>query len=497
MKNTVSWIASLLFLFSVLLVSAGTAQEPPKSPPQAEANEESKSEKQEAESRTEKEQSAKGDSSADTKPSKKRSQPAMSRTRRRDLTFSKRAPDFVDVFAQVVESVSDSVVTVHSGKKDVAFGAVVDSAGLVLTKASELRGDLTCTLADGKELKARVFGIDPDTDLAMLKIEMDNLTTVDWKQGATPVVGQWLATPGPEGKAISVGVVSVDERKIPPSGGFIGIVGPRFPAQGEAGKGVRINEVSSDTPASRAGLRVNDYIIKIDDHSITDFEKLREVLKQYGPGDRIEITIMRGDKELVLPLSLGDPQRLNPLLNRSNTQNNMGSNLSRRKRDFPLAFQHDSQLQARYCGGPIVDLSGKVVGINIARAGRVSSLALPTSVVLPIIERLKTGDYAPEVVNKEKIAQLDVDIKLLDVSLQEFPEKKQTLEKLIAANDAREEELKRMAKEIQERLESIKKSNEDSQKSLEEIQKEFEQAEANRKRLERERKKLATGIRER
>ena len=498
MKKSISFIACFALLAALWVQTPALAQQSVAPPKPAEPASDQESQKSDSKSDNDAQSEAGETGSKEANENKSDEKPArqMSRSRRRDLTYSKRAPEFVDVFSQVVESVSDSVVTINSGENNVAFGTIVDPAGLILTKASEMRGELKCTLPNGKDYKAEVFGIDPESDLAILKIDVDNLPAVDWKPGPSPVVGQWLATPTPEGKAVSVGVVSVDERKIPPSGGFIGIIGPRVPDEGEAGKGVRINEVSSNTPASRAGLRVNDYIIKIDDHSITDFEKLRQVLKQYGPGDRIEITIMRGDEEMVIPLTLGDPQRLNPQFNRSVTQNSMGSILSSRKRDFPLAFQHDSQLQAKYCGGPIVDLSGKVVGVNIARAGRVSSLALPTSVVLPIVERLKTGEYNPAVVNKTKIAQLDADIKKLDEMLEKFPEKQETLEKLVASNEAREEELKRMIKEIQQRLDSIEKSNADSQKSLEDIEKEIERSQANRKRLENERKKLATGVRD-
>ena len=45
-------------------------------------------------------------------------------------------------------------------------------------------------------------------------------------------------------------------------------------------------------------------------------------------------------------------------------------------------------LKPKDCGGPLVDLSGKVVGVNIARAGRVETLALPADTVEAIVKRL-------------------------------------------------------------------------------------------------------------
>ena len=47
------------------------------------------------------------------------------------------------------------------------------------------------------------------------------------------------------------------------------------------------------------------------------------------------------------------------------------------------------------CGGPLVDLSGKVIGINIARAGRTETYALPADVVQALLGPLENGKLAP------------------------------------------------------------------------------------------------------
>jgi serine protease Do len=68
--------------------------------------------------------------------------------------------------------------------------------------------------------------------------------------------------------------------------------------------------------------------------------------------------------------------------------NEMGSMTSQRAEDFALVIQHDTVLQNWQCGGALMNLDGKAVGLNIARAGRVASYALPGSVVKPAIARL-------------------------------------------------------------------------------------------------------------
>ena len=49
---------------------------------------------------------------------------------------------------------------------------------------------------------------------------------------------------------------------------------------------------------------------------------------------------------------------------------------------FDRAIQHDTVLDPDECGGPALDTNGKAIGINIARAGRVMSYALPSSLVV-------------------------------------------------------------------------------------------------------------------
>ncbi len=53
---------------------------------------------------------------------------------------------------------------------------------------------------------------------------------------------------------------------------------------------------------------------------------------------------------------------------------------------FDNVIQHDSVLDPDECGGPVLDSSGRVVGINIARAGRVVSYSIPSSLILAELE---------------------------------------------------------------------------------------------------------------
>ncbi len=58
--------------------------------------------------------------------------------------------------------------------------------------------------------------------------------------------------------------------------------------------------------ARKAGLRSGDIITKIDGREINGDNYLAGAIQEYDPGDRIELTVVRGDKELILNVVLGE-----------------------------------------------------------------------------------------------------------------------------------------------------------------------------------------------
>ena len=409
--------------------------------------------------------------------------------------LSKRSDSFVELFDPVVASVDDATIRIMSGKHQIALGTVVGSDGFILTKYSELRGNVGCKLGDGTIVKADVYGIDKDTDLALLKIDALNLNEAPWSDQTAPLIGQWLATP----KAVvrnktdqpALGVVSVNARPIPPSRPFIGITMDDV----EGGGGVKITSVVDKSPAKFADLKRGDIITKIEDNEIVDMKGLRETLGQFDVNVRVTLSVTRNEKELKIKLTLAERDKISPENQRSLTQNNMGSTPSKRRKDFPLAFQHDTGLNSNTCGGPIVDLSGRIVGINIARAGRVSSLALPVEAVRPIVEMLKTGDYSPAKVNKVDIEKIDLELGELAERVGTLPEKRGVLQRKYGAERARLDEIERQIRELQTRLKVVKKRHDELKEEYDEVDDKLAIIEKTRRKLEADRKQMATGAR--
>lgn len=77
----------------------------------------------------------------------------------------------------------------------------------------------------------------------------------------------------------------------------------------ESIKGVGIQQVAPESPASKAGMEPGDVIIKIADSDVESPQDLPGILRQRKPGDKVKVTVKRGDKEVVLEVTLSGPPR--------------------------------------------------------------------------------------------------------------------------------------------------------------------------------------------
>ena len=96
-------------------------------------------------------------------------------------------------------------------------GFVFDSRGYILTNNHVVghADTVTVTLADGRELKAKVIGSDPKTDVAVIKVEADKLPVLALGNSDQIEVGQWvLALGSPFGLpgTVTSGIVSAKGR---------------------------------------------------------------------------------------------------------------------------------------------------------------------------------------------------------------------------------------------------------------------------------------------
>jgi serine protease Do len=112
-------------------------------------------------------------------------------------------------------------------------GFIIRPNGIIVTNQHVVANatKVVVTLPDGTDLPAKVLGEDPLTDIAVVKVERQNLPTVATGRSTDLMIGEWLVAMGNPyayllGNAeptVTVGVVSATSRNILPTGDQTGL----------------------------------------------------------------------------------------------------------------------------------------------------------------------------------------------------------------------------------------------------------------------------------
>ena len=272
--------------------------------------------------------------------------------------------------------------------KGVALGSgfIISADGYVVTNnhVVDHGKTVTVTLDSGKEVDAKLIGVDPKTDLALLKItQAGDYPFVKFAKGL-PRIGDWvlaIGNPFGLGGTVTAGIVSAEGRDIgsgpydqfiqidapinkgnsggptfnlkgevvgvntaifSPSGGSVGL-GFAIPAdtvnavvadlqhggvkrgflgvqiQGvtqeiadslglKSNDGALVAETQSDTPAAAAGLKAGDVIVKLNGDAVKSPGELTRKVGALKPGDKADVTYIRGGDEKSASVTLGSVQ---------------------------------------------------------------------------------------------------------------------------------------------------------------------------------------------
>ncbi len=294
-------------------------------------------------------------------------------------------------FRPVSEQVSHCTAEIRTSddKAVIALGTIVDADGLIVTKSSQLPKEKSfeCRLKNGKEYAAEVLRRDTIHDLALIKIAATGLTPIEWNVDESPAVGSWVMSCYTGDLPLAVGVVSVDSRKVGPNRAFLGIR--------HSGANYKIDEVIANSAAEAAGIKVGDQLKIVNGRALDDPDDLTVVLSVLQPGAVAKIQLERDGESILVEATLKErePERARGRRG-SFFSRRLEGDLSTRRTSFPTVLQHDTVLLPSFCGGPLIDLDGKAVGINIARAGRVNSYAVPAPTVLDFVADSDPVDLA-------------------------------------------------------------------------------------------------------
>lgn len=285
-----------------------------------------------------------------------------------------------EAFAPAAGDVSRAVVRVLVDGRQAALGVVVRRDGIVLTKASEAGGQVSIGLADGRTLPAAPIGVADELDLALFRVEAVDLPAVALSDEPLELpVGTLVAAAGCGEAPLAIGVIGAPRRRVPNPGGLLGVL------LEDGRESARIVRVVPGSGAEQAALHEGDEVVAIDGLRTDSRMALASQLRQRMPGTRVTLEVRRDGERVVVDATLGQRSERS---SRAEIQNRMGGGLNNRASGFAAALQHDLALAPTEVGGPLVDLEGRVVGINIARAGRTESLAIPADAAADAVARL-------------------------------------------------------------------------------------------------------------
>ena len=266
----------------------------------------------------------------------------------------------------------------------VGLAACVQADGWLLTKASDVAAaaELECLVHD-EWLAAKIAHTWQEHDLALVKITARQLPTVTWSTQDPPAIGAFIAAVSPEGEdPAAIGLVSVATRCLQDKGrGFLGV-------QLEAdAQGVSINEVVAGGAAAKSDVHTHDRVLEVDGTKPDTIYNFTKLIAAHNAGEKVKLKLQRGDAVIEKEIALGDRGAIANARGeeREDKMESMGSTLSKRKGNFATVLQSDFPLDANQCGGPVTDLDGNVVGLVIARAGRVETLVLPSTTLRDVL----------------------------------------------------------------------------------------------------------------
>ncbi|MEZ6132448.1 MAG: trypsin-like peptidase domain-containing protein [Planctomycetaceae bacterium] len=310
---------------------------------------------------------------------------------RRVGPFEKRSIEEMARFEPVLAGAERSVVEFREFARTLTLGAVMSSDGYILTKASELNDaiDPECILSSGRRLKFRKVAVDRAFDLMLVKVDAKDLVPVQWSETPAPA-GRIVVTTDSRGTPLLPGVISVATRKLPTATrGFLGV---RL-APISRPTGVGIEGVVPGGAAESADIRKGDIVLAVNDVEVRGSADMSNRISRLPPNSKVTLKIERSGAIRYVTVDLTSRFLTDDsLLPRYQDSENLGKIVSNHNSGFPEVLEHDTDLYPNQCGGPLYDVTGKAVGLNIARSARITSYAVPASAVRTVYQSLRIKD---------------------------------------------------------------------------------------------------------
>ncbi|MEO5714783.1 MAG: S1C family serine protease [Luteolibacter sp.] len=303
-----------------------------------------------------------------------------------ESSFRTTGTAVVAAFESQRQVLQTSSAVMLDGRKEIGYGVVVSADGYVLTKASEIAEvkSLSLTVDQTNYPQVKVMLVDPVWDVALLKVEAVGLVPVVYAPTSAAPQGSWVVANGATtrtNRRALAGIISAKIREIPAAGGAaLGVsLNPKA-------KLLEVDEVNEKSGAKEAGLQKGDVILTIEGKKVGKIEEIGEILKDRKEGSTVKVTYRRNKEEKTVDVRLAARSEL--FTDQMTRNDQMSGDYSIRRSGFPRVMQHDILGSRQVEGGPLLDLEGHCIGMNIARANRAENYAIPVEDLKEIAARL-------------------------------------------------------------------------------------------------------------
>jgi serine protease Do len=133
-------------------------------------------------------------------------------------------------------------------------------------------------------------------------------------------------------------------------------------------------------------LAAGDVLLQLNGRAVGSQSDVFDFLKRNGPFSNVKVRVRRGEQELEKQLVLGRRPETS-----GHAADRLPGGKSIRRDGFNWIVSHDADVRPEQCGGPVFDLKGQFLGVNIARNSRVRTYVLPRTV----LQRFVAGQLLP------------------------------------------------------------------------------------------------------
>ncbi len=314
--------------------------------------------------------------------------------------FGRSATEVQDAVADLIVKIKPSVVRLvavqqgeeQDGVSKEAMGTIVEKSGLVVAKQSELRLPVKA-LVEGDWMEAKMVAFDLETDVALLQltpkaprefVPLKKSANVTDPNLAGRLVLSLIGSSEDAPLMASVGTIMVAPQKFSETVARrevdLGLVLAASESRRSGQSGVVVSRVYPKSLADQAGLRIGDRLVSIDGRDVVDEAGIKELLTTVVAGQKVRFSIRRHGE--LLSFRVRFPERLPLVWDRWG-----GGPFSERRFGFGTVIAHDAVIDPSDCGGPVIDLDGGFVGVNVSRAMRTTTYVIPAEKLQVLVEK--------------------------------------------------------------------------------------------------------------